>query len=269
MNNRYIFDKEGHLHTLDGKPLLGTSTIVNVIAKPLTWWAAGLAVGTLGWTKAGDWKTLKTKAQKDADIERRISHTTPHFEKIKELSVQEYIALLDEAYKAHSKSLDKSASAGTDLHAELERYVKWHMNGKTEEIEFDKKIQPFIKWTNMNVKRFLWSEAHCYNEELWTGGISDCGAELNTGEYVIIDFKSSKEAYPTHFIQIGGYDLGISNSGLLTADGTLVSKLEKDISMYAVVPFGAEVIEPVFRLNVNELKEAFKAAVTLHKLINK
>src|SRR5437899_1811597 len=48
---RYRFhDKDGeHLHTLDGKPLIGTSTAIRVLNKPLTWWAAGMALTPLGW----------------------------------------------------------------------------------------------------------------------------------------------------------------------------------------------------------------------------
>ena len=41
MENRYKFDAKEHLHSLDSKPLVGTSTVMGIVAKPLTWWAAG------------------------------------------------------------------------------------------------------------------------------------------------------------------------------------------------------------------------------------
>lgn len=125
---RYKFNKEEHLHQLDGKALTGTTTILSVLSKPLTYWASGLAVATLGWTKAEDWKKLKTKEEKDADMKRRIAHTSPAFEMIKTLSVEEYIKLLDKAYKAHAEKLETSAEAGTDMHAVLEEYVKAKMD---------------------------------------------------------------------------------------------------------------------------------------------
>ena len=34
---RFHNENDKHLHTLNGKPLLGTSTVVGVLAKPLTW----------------------------------------------------------------------------------------------------------------------------------------------------------------------------------------------------------------------------------------
>ena len=57
----YKFDDKNHLHTLNGKALTGTSSIGNVLAKPLTWWASGLAVSKLGWIK----KTDTRKATKE------------------------------------------------------------------------------------------------------------------------------------------------------------------------------------------------------------
>ena len=45
---KYQFNEKEHIHTLDDKPLMGTSTVVGIIAKPLTYWASGLAVGKLG-----------------------------------------------------------------------------------------------------------------------------------------------------------------------------------------------------------------------------
>jgi hypothetical protein len=51
---RSIADRENHVHLLNDKPLIGTSTVVGVIAKPLTWWASGLAVEEMGWQKKLD-----------------------------------------------------------------------------------------------------------------------------------------------------------------------------------------------------------------------
>jgi hypothetical protein len=259
--------KANHIHQIfdngEWKNLIGTSTALGVLAKPLTWWASGLAVAELGWIKAGDWKLLKTKEQKEADLERRIAHTAPIFEEIKDLAVEDYIKRLDKAYKAHSVKLDSSAEKGKDLHAELERYVKDHMAGI--EGEYDEKIQPFIEWAEVNVKRFLWSELHVYSKELWLGGITDAGAELKDGSLAIIDFKSSKEAYDSHFLQIGGYDLQLSENGGFTKDGERVFQLEKPIDQYIVVPFGAEIVAPAIVKNVEKHKQIFKHVLEIYR----
>lgn len=137
--NEYAFNAKEHIHTYLGKPLMGTSTVVGVIAKPLTWWASGLACEKLGWINGkkridGKYTTIP--------LDKRIIAVEPTLAKIKEMGAEEYISLLDEAYKAHSVKLDKSADAGTDLHAELERYVKNTMENRMA--TYDEKIQPFI-----------------------------------------------------------------------------------------------------------------------------
>jgi hypothetical protein len=57
--NRYQYIEKGewngtpasHLHLLDNKPLIGTTTAGKVLAKQgLPWWASACAVKTLGWT---------------------------------------------------------------------------------------------------------------------------------------------------------------------------------------------------------------------------
>lgn len=262
---RYKFDKEKHFHSLDDKPLTGTSSVVDVLAKPLTWWASGLAVSKLGWTKAKDWKTLKTEEQKQDDLKRRLDVVKPVFEMIKEMDSENYLNLLDEAYKAHSVKLDKSAKAGTDLHAELEKFVKGRMKGTGGLV--DDRCTPFVKWANENVKNFLWSEAHCYSERLWCGGISDAGAELNDGTLAIIDFKSSKDAYTGHFIQCAGYATEIEENGLFDSTGTHTKKIDGKIGSLIVVPFGAEVVLPVIMRDVEAYKKAFESAVVLYRLM--
>ena len=275
---KYIDEKDEkgkaqHLHTLNGVGLTGTSTVLSVLSKPLTYWASGLAVATLGWTKAVDWRKLKTKEEKDADLKRRIEHTTPAFEQIKELSVVEYISLLDKAYKAHAEKLETTAEAGTDLHSLLEIFVKNTMlcsaSGMKDTTEYDVKIKPFIEWTTKNVKRFLGSETYCFSESLFVGGITDAVAELNNGEIAIIDFKSAKDAYASHFFQIAGYDLQISENGGLDKNGNVMFKLDKPITQHIVVPFGAKEPYPVVSRLVDDNKEAFKSALSLYRILAK
>lgn len=254
----YKFDSENHIHTLLGKPLMGTSTIVSVLAKPLTWWAAGLAVEKFGW--------LNPKKNTPKAVAEALSNG---WNKIKNLDLIQYELLLAEAYKAHSIRLKDTAEAGTDLHKELEKFVKYRMGlNKLHRPIFDPKIKPFVDWTDKNVKYFLWSEAHSFDEGTWTGGISDAGAELNNGQTAIFDFKSSKEAYKNQAIQAGGYVIQIEANGLWDSHGLNNKKLDKTIDSIFIVPFGAEKVEPVLFADVQSYKEAFKAAVVLYKLLN-
>ena len=257
---KYKFDSEQHLHELDNgsgfKPLTGTSSIGNVLAKPLTWWAAGLAVEKFGWMnpKKNSPESVKTALQEG-------------WERVKGLDLKDYGKLLTEAYYAHSAKLKDTAKTGTDLHAELEHFVKATMGLKPMRADYDKKIQPFIDWTEKNVKRFIASEAHCFDEELFVGGITDCIAELNDGKLAIIDFKSSKEAYINQFIQVAGYSIQVEKNGLFSEDGEYNKKLEGKIEVLIVVPFGAEVVEPSIRYDVESYKQGFRSAVVLYRLL--
>lgn len=127
-------------------------------------------------------------------------------------------------------------------------------------------ILPFIEWAKTNVKQFIWSEAHCYSERLWTGGITDVGAELIDGTLAIIDFKSNKEVYASHFIQIAGYDLEIQENGIYDSTGTANKKVGT-IGAYIVVPFGAKKVVPVVERDIEKYKRGFEACVSLYRLI--
>jgi len=251
---KFLDEKGEHMHTLRGQPLLGTSTIIGVIAKPLTYWASGKAVSTLGWTATKSDPTMRLEVAKIA------------LEGIKALEAEDWLKRLDLAYKAHAVNLKETAKTGTDLHSELEKFVKDYMNGKLT--DYASKIKPFVEWTKKNVKRFLASEAHIYSEKLHTGGIVDCIAELKSGEIVVMDFKSSKEAYPAQFLQTGGYTIQIEENGFFDKDGNLLGKIEKEITALAIVPFGAEIVEPVFNYDVKGCKEGFRFALGLYKFLN-
>lgn len=265
---KYLDEKGEHMHTLNGSPLIGTSSVGNVIAKPLTYWASGLAVMQLG---VPDSKVLTKIKNKKATQEEQAALYRSCDEFLGELRTMDtpaYIKLMQKAYTAHATTLKDKAEEGTDLHAELERFVKFKMSGSTDIKIFDLKIQPFIDWSEKNVKRFFWSEAHCYSEKMWTGGISDVGAELNDGKIIVIDFKSSKEAYLSQFWQCVGYGMQIEENGWFDKDGNQLGKLDKPIDYVCVVPFGAPKVEPAFNYDMTGGKDAFLAELTLYKKLN-
>jgi len=266
MNYKFIDENGKHLHTLDDKSLTGTTSIIDVLAKPLTWWASGMAVGKLGWVT--EKKRINGKYVVVNTLEQRLESATKHLEIVKTLTPEAYLNLLDEAYKAHKTSLDKSARTGTNLHAELEKFVKAEMGiWNYEDEDLDPKIKPFIEWSKKNVEEYLWSEAHCFDEELWIGGVSDAGAKLKDGKLAIFDFKSSKEAFANQFIQVAGYAIQIEKNGLWDKNGEKNKKLEGKIDTLFIVPFGAEIIEPVARYDVDAYKEGFRWAVGLYRLL--
>lgn len=260
----YLDKNKEHLHLLGDKPLIGTSTIGDILSKTLTYWASGLALAKFGWIKKKD------EDDKLRSKEERLAHASAVRIKNELLSDEEYLNLLDEGYKAHAEKLEDSASDGTELHAELERYVKYTMDDR-EAKAFDvrnDKIIPFMKWASENVKRFILSEAHVYSERMWTGGILDCLAELNDGTIGILDFKSAKRSYINHFFQCAGYSIQLRENGAVDKDGKLIYNLEKPLSFFAVIPFGKNKFSIDFRYNLVELEEGFEAMLKLYKIIN-
>lgn len=280
---RYKFDdsldqkgKKKHLHTLDGKPLIGTTTALKVIAKVLTWWASGLAVAEFGWLKKLDTRK-NTKEEVGKNAADRLARAEEYQKKIAALSPEEYLKLLDKGYAAHANNLDKSADKGTDMHKELENYARACIeknNGNPDyrakpDFEEFEQVKIFRNWAMKNVKRFIAVEGHGYSEILWVGCIFDVLYEDMEGQLVILDHKSSKEVYMSQFLQCAGNDIQISENGVLDKDGRLVYQLEKPIEYYAVFPFGAENPEPEFYYDTEEAKEGFKAALKLNSIVNK
>lgn len=260
--NRYNFDEANHIHKLDGKPLIGTTTALNVLAKTLTWWASGLAVKEFGWTNS-----------KEVDKETRLNTAGIVLNEVAQMTTEEYLSKLDKAYKAHSVKLDKSADAGTDMHKELEKYVKVciEINGGVPMlVDTDHEaVKIFSAWALENVKRFIVSEGHAYSEKLWVGGIMDLMYEDKEGRLVILDFKSAKEAYMSHFFQCAGNDLEASESGVLDKDGNVIYDLKgRAVEYYGVFPFGAKNPKPEFYYDTTKARQGFENCVSLHKIIN-
>ncbi len=245
--------KQKHWHEIDGKQLIGTTAVVGVIAKNLTWWAAETAA--VECLEAGE--KIPTIREEYLEAKKRGK------EGIDALQVK--YPIFKTARYAHFADKNDKAKKGTDLHAELEDFVKGKM-GLIPTREYDKKIQPFIDWTEQNVDRFFYSEAHCYSERLWVGGISDCGFIDKQGKVGIIDFKSAKEAYISMFIQIAGYDIQFQENGGFDENGKKIWDYIP-VDYYAVLPFGAEKPEVVKNYDTESLRQAFEAAVVLYKIV--
>lgn len=257
----YHFDEVKHVHWLNDKPLIGTTTALKIIAKPLTWWASGLACSEFGWMN-----TKGVTKEERADLEKQASKRAfDRLTEIKSMSHVDYRLLLDKAYRAHSESLKKSADTGTDMHSELEKYIKSQITQQSEPVINDS-IVPFVQWANKNVKRFLFSEVHCYSEKMWVGGIADFAYIDKEDRYVLGDFKSHKEAYWTDVLQVAGYDLQLSEIGGVTTDGKPLFALVKPFDYYAIFCERAGLDKPYFeRVQYQSAKEAFKSAVELYK----
>ena len=223
--NRYKFLEDKHIHTLDSKSLNGTTTVLNVISKPLTWWASARAVEKLGWVNP-----------KIATTEECLKQAEPYLETIKKMSLLEYVQLLNRAYKAHNERLKDSAIKGVDLHSEVEKYIKNTIQGKIE--PFPLEIKPFQLWCEKNVKQFLFSELFVYSEVLWVGGIIDF-AYIDSYDQIVLSDTKSGGAYFSGVAQLGGYHIQLEeNDGGFDKDGNRIFYLAgRKIVKHAIFSF--------------------------------
>jgi len=267
--------KKQHIHQIfkDGewKDLIGTSSIGGIIHKPLVWWGVGLACATLGWVHPNPRVNGKYVPTPRGE---RIKSALNMQMKIREMLAEDYLNLLDEAYNAHSIKLDSTADEGTDTHLICENWIKSVMAGK-EVLPTDEKVLKFVKWAKDNIKRFIGSEAYCYSEKNWLGGITDCVAELNNGEYVIIDFKHSRDIYFNNLIQVALYAIEIEENGGLDKNGKQLFVLDKPITNFIIIPFGSHNIEKLLQdqvskpYNVEEMETTAIHALELMRAKNK
>ncbi len=255
---KFIDERRKHLHMLGDSPLYGTSTVVGILNKPLAFWAAGMAVATLGWTAT------------QSDPAMRLEVATVALRDIKDLTPESYLKRLDLAYKAHNEKKKDSATAGTDMHALLEEYVKScvetnkgiplaHSVGETEQ------VSAFVDYSLQNIEQFLFSEGHTYSEKHWLGGIVDAGAKMKNGNVALLDFKSSKEAYYSQVVQIAGYSIQIAEKGILSPTGAQILP-PMEVQELIVVPFGTMPIQPFSATNVVGFQEAFIGCLQNYKL---
>jgi hypothetical protein len=262
--DRYHFDEAHHVHILDDRPLTGTSSVMDVVAKPLTWWASAMAVGVLGWTNP-KLNHIDYRREKAEDARLSISN----------LNTDAYLKLLDSAYSAHATKLKSSAKKGKDLHTELEEYVKFCIDkfeGRpVAKDNVDQAIYDFAHWSIGHVYKFKWSEMHTFSEKEWLGGISDCGAELlgddrrPSGQIAIIDFKSSKDAYASQFLQIAGYAIQIAENGGFTRKGDQMVEPTR-VDQFIVIPFGAPEFKVVVEKDTPAFEQGFRSALNLYRL---
>ncbi len=242
---RYAFDAVNHVHTLDGKPLMGTSTVVDALAKHLEYWSA----------EESAVECLEAGTDPCTTIRAELADARKLQGKDKQKAVwaiEKKYPLFKIARRAHAKAKDKAADDGTSTHKALELYVCSCIvenGGEPYKLFQDTQhpaVEVFSDWAWNNVTKFLWSEKHCYSEDLWVGGISDCGCVLSNGNTAIIDFKR-KGCYYSQHIQVGGYAYQVQENGLFDSEG---NQFMKSIIIDEVIVFpnaGKPVSKPAER----------------------
>ena len=213
--NRYRFDSENHIHLLDERPLMGTTTILKEVYPPfLSWWASRLALEPLGRLHHED------ENKNPVSLEIRVQEAAKFLKELCELNAEEYLDLLDNAYRAHDKKKKAEGKKGIEAHDEVEDYIKRCIaeNGG-KPLAGDGGVKQFSEWAFEDVKKFVFSEACVYSEKLWVGGIADYGFIDKRDRFIIGDRKTAKAIYNTSFYQTAGYGIQLWENGAFTEEG--------------------------------------------------
>lgn len=264
--NRYKFINEGrkHLHTLDGKPLVGATTAKSIIGgkdQLMQWYADMAAISGLSLPQQ-DIKDEYEKVQAISDWKEKAKAKRELDKNYPDYATARRAAIL---------SRDKSAKTGTTRHSTLEDYVNYCLEsgGKPRGVsvsEYAPEVVSFVNWALDNVEEFYFTEAYCYHEPLWGGGIADLGLKLKNGKRVIADHKNSKGAYPDQFLQCAIYDTFLNHSGGLDKDGNKLFDWEL-ADGYIVFPFRSEPFTPEFRWNAEGYRKGGEYTFALYKLL--
>jgi len=240
-----------HDYYLDRKKLTGVTTVLQTIAKPnLLQWYADMAVSSLGWLNPK--YNSPEKAQEAAKTE---------LEAIKVLSVDEWITRLSEARLSANKRKEDSGTIGTDVHAEVEKYIKLMISdqaGKPMEMNSyeNELVKKFVDWSIANVQEFLESEKKMFSKEMWLAGTCDFTFIGKDGRKYVGDLKTSNGIYDrTYFAQTAAYRMILEEMGEQDFVGSWIVRCGKDGSFEALASFDFETD-----------KKIFQAAYDLYKL---
>lgn len=217
MENNFLFDETKHAYTLDGTPLIGTTTVLGLLAKPaLIQWSANEAVKYV--IENGEKHTLTRPAPTytEGDKEEEIE------------GVWASLETLDEAKTAHRRKKEGAGDIGSQVHKWIEEYIAGNMPPSPEDPQMAKMINAFLEW-DMKVKpRWIASEMRVYATSTWTAGTLDFIAEID-GKVFIGDFKTSTGIYDEAFWQMSAYQYMLQEMQPdYKIDGHIVVNIRKD-----------------------------------------
>lgn len=184
MTSKYKFDAVKHIHTLNGKPLHGVTSVLKYWGdpNPLLNWGVKTAVDHI--------------------------ETCYKAQGLIGLDDGKFGVILDEARKAHNQKRDKAGDKGTEVHSWLETAIYDIMNGNSFDGERPKVVDDVLDWAESEGIKFLASEMNVWSEKYWFGGIAD-GVIEKDGKKYILDFKTSGTVQTKYFYQMGAYSLAV------------------------------------------------------------
>lgn len=118
--------------------------------------------------------------------------------------------IMNEAKFQWKKNKDEAAGWGTEAHDLIEQYIKDGRDVKDQRApEVENAFLAFLEWEKENKIKWLESEKNVFSASLGTAGTVDAIAKFGAGDLkgriFMIDFKTSKDFYPTFGLQANMY----------------------------------------------------------------
>ena len=172
---RFIDEKGEHRHEIldngEWKPLIGVSSVVKdmVNYSVAAYYGSRRALMALGYDP-------KETPNNLAYFQRKVLSLLASRRKTQK-------KLLREVYTAHAKYAKDRAKLGTDKHEIVDKWIKEciEKNGGNPMDSEDPVIKKFRELTDKYEPKFVASEKHGYNKDLWIGGICDVIVDTNNG----------------------------------------------------------------------------------------
>lgn len=195
--NPIVFDEANHAYTCttNGELFTGVTTILGVRNKDfLKWWTIKLGVKYLGWFDP-----------EETDSKEGMDLLTKKLNKIRTLTPEQWLALLENAKRAHTKTSKEALVSGSLAHDWIEHYIK---TGKKKKMPDDDKavssIKSFLDWESQHKVEWIASELVLSSMVHKFAGTCDFIAKVD-GILTLGDFKTSNQISEDVALQTAGY----------------------------------------------------------------
>jgi hypothetical protein len=169
--------------------------------------------------------------------------------------------------KDYRKERDKAADIGTVAHFLIECFLNNQVADLSDygQEDIDKALMcynKFVDWWDGQRLRKVYTEIQLVHEEVRYGGTIDMIAERDNGEFVLIDFKTSKKISDSYWRQCAGYAQLFNFN-----NPQMVSKPYNEIKSHAIVRIGKEEegdFEVIWREDLSKEWFVFQKQVDLY-----
>lgn len=196
---KLIFNPSYHRYNIDGKDVVGVTTVLNQLNKPaLVQWSANETVKFL---------QEKVEAGKNYD----------------EVQLAEFFK---EAKFAYRRKSEKAADFGTMVHKWIEDHIAGRKPTMPVNIEMKQAVDSFLEWEIRNKVVFTSNEKVVYSKKYNYAGTCDFTCEIEKKKYVG-DLKTSKGIYDEYLLQVAAYRYALQEEYDTKYDGMIIVRIPK------------------------------------------